>query len=141
LTEEQAEQLAARDVVVVEGPVVEVVAEDDRLVGVRTADGTLVARETLVVGTRMVASADFLAGLGLEPVEHPSGMGVHLPADPMGRSTVPGVWLAGNVTDLSAQVGAAAAGGAFAAAQLNMDLVAEDTAQAVDQRRQARALA
>ena len=141
LTDEQAEQLAARDVVVVEGPVAEVVAEDGRLVGVRTTDGTVVARETLVVGTRMVANAGFLAGLGLEPVDHPSGMGVHLPADPTGRSTVPGVWLAGNVTDLAAQVGAAAAGGAFAAAQLNMDLVAEDTARAVDRRRQARALA
>ena len=126
---------------VVGGPVAEVVAQDGRLVGVRTADGSVVARETLVVGTRMVARAGFLAGLGLEPVEHPSGMGVHLPADPTGRSTVPGVWLAGNVTDLSAQVGGAAAGGAFAAAQLNLDLVTEDTAQAVTRLRQARALA
>ncbi len=141
LTDEQAEQLAARDVTVVEGPVAEVVARDGRLAGVRSADGSVVARETLVVGTRMVARADFLTGLGLEAVEHPSGMGVHLPADPMGRSTVPGVWLAGNVTDLSAQVGGAAAGGAFAAAQLNMDLVTEETAQAVTRLRQARALA
>ena len=141
LTGEQAEQLAARDIVVVEGPVGEVVTEGGRLVGVRTADGTVVARETLVVGTRMVARAGFLAGLGLEPVDHPSGMGVHLPADPTGRSTVPGVWLAGNVTDLTAQVGAAAAGGAFAAAQLNLDLVVEDTEAAVAERRQPRALA
>ena len=80
----------------------------------------------------MVARAEFLTGLGLEPVEHPSGMGVHVPADPMGRTHVPGVWLAGNVTDLSAQVGGAAAAGAFAAAQLNMDLVTEDARRAVE---------
>jgi len=36
---------------------------------------------------------------------------------------VPGVWAAGNVTDLSAQVGSAAAAGATAGAQINYDLV------------------
>jgi hypothetical protein len=41
----------------------------------------------------------------------------------------PRVWVAGNVTDLAAQVGAAA--GAAAAAQINADLVAEETRQAV----------
>ena len=131
LTDEEAERLAARGIRVVDEPLAEVVVEDDRLVGVRTTTGTLVERDALAVGTRMIARAGFLGELGLEPVEHPSGMGEHLPADPMGRSSVPGVWLAGNVTDLSAQVGAAAAGGAFAAAQLNMDLVTEDTDRAV----------
>ncbi|MGW7595473.1 thioredoxin reductase, partial [Streptomyces rubiginosohelvolus] len=43
----------------------------------------------------------------------------------------PGVWVAGNVTDLSAQVGAAAAAGATAAAHINADLIAEETRQAV----------
>ncbi len=134
-TDDQAEQLAARGVRVVEEPIAEVVVENDRIVGVRLADGQVVAREILAVGTRMVARAGFLAGLGLVPEEHPTGMGEFVPADPMGRSSVPGVWLAGNVTELHAQVGAAAAGGAFAAAQLNMDLVADDTARAVELRR------
>jgi hypothetical protein len=44
---------------------------------------------------------------------------------------VPGVWVAGNVTDLAAQVGAAAAVGAMAGAQINADLVAEETRQAI----------
>jgi thioredoxin reductase len=47
------------------------------------------------------------------------------------RSSVPGVWAAGNSTDLSAQVSAAAADGARAAAHINADLVAEDTDRAV----------
>ena len=45
---------------------------------------------------------------------------------------VPGVWAAGNVTDVAAQVGASAAAGAFAAQQINADLVAEDVQVAVE---------
>jgi hypothetical protein len=41
------------------------------------------------------------------------------------------VWVAGNATDLAAHVGAAAAAGASSAAQINADLVAEDTERAV----------
>jgi thioredoxin reductase len=44
---------------------------------------------------------------------------------------VPGVWAAGNVTDLSAQVGASAAAGALAGAVINADLVEEETRLAV----------
>ncbi|WP_100497527.1 NAD(P)/FAD-dependent oxidoreductase [Geodermatophilus chilensis] len=128
---EQAEQLAALGVPVVRGEVTGLEVADDRLAGVRLADGTLVQRAAVAVQSRMVARTGFLAGLGLTPVPHPSGMGEHLVADAAGRSAVPGVWLAGNVTDLAAQVGAAAAGGAAAAAQVNHDLVLEDTRRAV----------
>ena len=41
------------------------------------------------------------------------------------------MWVAGNVTDLTAQVGAAAAGAATAAARINADLVMEETQAAV----------
>ena len=131
LDEPQLDQLAARGVRVVAGEVAAVEVADDRLAGVRLADGTLVEREAVAVATRMVARARFLESLGLQAVDHPSGMGVHVPVDPSGRTTVPGVWAAGNVTDLSAQVGAAAAAGAFAAAQINMDLLTEDVERAV----------
>jgi thioredoxin reductase len=127
----QAEQFAARGITVVDGEVAAVETVDDRLVGVRMQDGRLVGRDAVVVATRMVARAGFLADLGLAPVEHPSGVGEHIPADPTGSTAVAGVWVAGNVTDLTAQVGAAAAGGAVAAAHVNADLVAEDTARAV----------
>ena len=128
---EQAEQLAALGIPVVTGEVAALEVDGDRLVGVRLADGTVVEREAVTVQSRMVARTGFLAGLGLHPVPHPSGMGEHLPADATGRTDVPGVWVAGNVTDLSAQVGAAAAAGATAGAQVNYDLVVEDTARAV----------
>jgi thioredoxin reductase len=128
---EQAERLAARGIAVVPGEVAALEVTGDRLTGVRLADGTVIAREVVAVAPRMVARAGLLASLGLRAVEHPSGAGEHVPADPTGRTEVPGVWVAGNVTDLSAQVGAAAAAGAFAAAQINFDLVTEETDAAV----------
>jgi thioredoxin reductase len=116
---------------VVPGEVAALEVVDDRLVGVRLADGTLVHREAIAVGTRMVARTGFLAPLGLHAVEHPRGVGTHLPADPTGQTEVPGVWVAGNVSDLMAQVGAAAAAGALSAAAINADLVLEETRRAV----------
>ncbi|OLF14866.1 NAD(P)/FAD-dependent oxidoreductase [Actinophytocola xanthii] len=130
-TGEEAEQLAARGVAVVTGEVASLEVVEDRLVGVRLADGTVVDREVVAVGTRMVARTGFLEPLGLHAVEHPRGVGVHIPADPTGLTEVPGVWVAGNVSDLTAQVGGAAAGGAVAAAAINADLVAEETRRAV----------
>jgi thioredoxin reductase len=132
---EQAEELAARGIPVVEGEVVAVEVVDDRLAAVRLADGTVVARGALAVASRLVPRAPFLDDLGLATAEHPSGMGEHVPADATGRTAVAGVWAAGNVTDPAAQVGAAAAAGNFAAAQINADLVAEETRRAVSERR------
>jgi len=128
---EPAERLAARGIAVVTGEVAALEVAGDRLTGVRLADGTVIAREVVAVAPRMVARAGLLESLGLRAVEHPSGAGEHVPADPTGRTEVAGVWVAGNVTDLSAQVGTAAAAAAFAAAQINLELVTEETDAAV----------
>ncbi|GAA3165759.1 NAD(P)/FAD-dependent oxidoreductase [Planomonospora alba] len=132
---EQAEQLAARGIAVVRGEVASLEISDDRLTGVRLADGTLVGREVLAVAPRAAVRAGFLEGLGLRPTAHPAGAGEHVPADPTGRTAVPGVWVAGNVTDPSAANGCAAAAGAAAAAQINADLVAEEIREAAAARR------
>jgi hypothetical protein len=131
LSEEDRTRLAARGIRVVDGPVGSVETVDDHLAGVRLADGTSVPLQALAVATRMVARAGFLGGLGLRTVADPSGAGEHLPTDPAGRTQVPGVWAAGTVTDPDAQVGAAAAAGAFAGAQINADLVEQETQAAV----------
>ncbi|WP_421742348.1 NAD(P)/FAD-dependent oxidoreductase [Cellulomonas sp.] len=131
-TPEQAEQLAARGIRVVPGVVAEVLSTDGRLSGVRLASGEVVARSALTVMPRFVARLDGLAGLGLVAVPHEMGVGEHAASDLMGASSVPGVWVAGNATDLMAQVTGAMAAGTRAAAALNMDLIAEDTALAVD---------
>jgi thioredoxin reductase len=126
LRDEEAAQLAARGIRVVDGEVAGIEVDEDRIRGVRLADGTLVARQAIAVAPRFVARAGFLADIGLEAVRHPSGAGEHIPSD-MGATAVPGVWVAGNVTDLSAQVGASAAAGALAGARINAELVMEET--------------
>jgi hypothetical protein len=62
-------------------------------------------------------------------------MGSTVPADPTGATAVPGVWVAGNVADFKAQVIVSAAAGLNTAAAINMDLIDEDTRDAVFARR------
>ena len=114
-----------------DGAVAALEVADDRFVCVRLDDCTVISRDAVVVSPRMKARAAYLALIGLRPVEHPSGAGEHIPTDAIGRTNVPGVWAAGNVTDLVAQVGSSAAAGAAAGAQINADLVAEETREAV----------
>ena len=52
-------------------------------------------------------------------------------ADAVGRTTVPGVWVAGNAANPRAQVITAAGEGSAAAIALNADLVEDDVAKAV----------
>lgn len=131
----EVEAMTARGIEVVVGTADALEIADDRLVGVRTASGDVLPADAFAVATRMMAQAGFLASLGLEPVEHPSGAGVHVPVDAMGRTAVPGVSAAGNVADPMAQVGSAAAAATFAAAALNADLIDEDIDDAVRHRR------
>jgi thioredoxin reductase len=56
----------------------------------------------------------------------PAGMGRRIVSGMAGTTAVPGVWVAGNATDLTAQVGASAAAGALAGAHMNADLAAAD---------------
>lgn len=129
ISEEQREQLAARAIEVIDAEVEALEITDDRITGVRLSDGSVVARQAIAVGSRMIARAAFLSELGLELSQNP--MGEHVAVDPMGRTSVPGIWAAGNVADLSAQVGASAAAGVAAAAQINFDLISEETQRAV----------
>lgn len=134
---EQAEKLAARGVERVEGEVVGVEVAGDveggRLTGVRLAEGRVVAVGALVAMPRAVARGGMLAGLGLEASALPMGatFGDHVPADPTGATSVPGVWVAGNVTAPMAPVLASAAGGMTAGSLITKDLVDDDTAVAV----------
>ncbi len=129
--DEDAQKLAARGIRVIDGEVESLEIRDDRLTGARLRDGTVIDRDALVVSTRMVARAEFLADIGLKPTEHPSGLGEHIEVDSTGSTDVFGVWAAGNITDLAAQVGASAAAGASAGSKINADLVDEDTRLAV----------
>ena len=78
-----------------------------------------------------------LVPLGLKPAEVLIGehvIGTRIEAGPAGATAVPGVWVAGNLTDVQAQVITAAAAGLTAAAAINLDLVLEETRQAAGAR-------
>lgn len=128
------EELAARGISVVEGEVATLQVVDDRLTGVRLAAGPLIPLRALLVMPHSVARSDALTGLGLAAVEDPRGIGRRVEADATGRTAVPGVWVAGNVTDLAVQIIGAAAAAVVAAAAINADLVADDTRRAVERR-------
>jgi len=134
LTDEQAEQFAARRIAVVDGQVAAVETAGGRLSGVRLTSGEVFPRHALVVAPRFTARADVLVSLGLEAVEQELNgfvLGSTVPADPTGATAVPGVWVAGNVTDFKAQVIVSAAAGLNTAAAINMDLIDEETRDAV----------
>ncbi len=127
---EERERLAARGIRVVEGEVAGVEGGAD----VRLRSGELVPREVVVAAGRMTARSGLLAALGLEltPMEVAGTVvGEHVAADPTGLTAVPGIWVAGNVANIQAQVLPSAAAGLTAGAAINMDLVTEDTRLAV----------
>jgi len=126
--EEQA-KLAAVGIPVEAGRVTRLEVGGEHALGVYLDGGRVVEVDVVAVASRMAARADAFSGIGIETAEHP--MGSYIAADQTGRTAVPGVWVAGNATDLSAQVSAASADGARVAAQINADLVIEDTDRAV----------
>ncbi|MFR9749759.1 NAD(P)/FAD-dependent oxidoreductase [Nocardia sp. 004] len=130
-------RFAARDIRIVDTAIEEVVAGDDgAITGVRLTDGTVVARRVLAVATTMQARTTGLDGLGLPMEDLPDGMGRRFVSGAAGSTDVPGVWVAGNVTDPMAQVGASAAAGALAGAHINAHLATADTDAALAAARQ-----
>jgi len=59
---------------------------------------------------------------------HPQGIGCQVQADATGLTAASGMWVAGNVADVIAGVMQSASSGVTAAAAINADLTAEDTA-------------
>jgi thioredoxin reductase len=132
VTGDERERLTARGVPIVDSMVRRLVVDGDRLRGVELAEGQVVARAAVFVFPRMVAHDTLLTGLGCDKDE--DGWVI---TDPSGRTSVPGVWAAGNVASPRAQVLTAAAMGSAAAIAINQDLVDEEVAHAVEQHRAA----
>ncbi len=125
LPDEAWDQLAALGVEVVTGVVDHLRSEAGELRAVVLDGGREVAVDALVVAPRFVARSGLYEQLGGVMTEHPMG-GTVVASDPMGRTAVPGVWVAGNGRDLSAMVSASSADGVRAGAAVNADLVLED---------------
>jgi thioredoxin reductase len=120
-------QLVARAIGVVEGTVEQIVIDDDHLCGVQMNDGCVVPRDALFVPPRFVPNNRLLVDLGCDVDD--DGWVV---TDGTGRTSVRGVWAAGNVVDPRAQVITAAGAGSAAAIAVNADLTEDDVRDAVD---------
>jgi thioredoxin reductase len=126
----EREQLDARGIAVVTGMVSGIEGEAD----VRLGSGVVVPRQALVVTPTFTARPGVLASLGLSPApmeRDGTVVGSYFPAGPMGETEIPGVYVAGNVADVMAQVIVSAAAGLKVGGAINADLIEEDTRHAV----------
>jgi thioredoxin reductase len=85
------------------------------------SDGCVVPRDALFVPPRLVPNNQLLVGLGCDL--DAEGW---VTTDTAGRTSVPGVWAAGNLVDPRAQVISAAGAGSAVAIALNAELVEDD---------------
>ncbi|MEO3936883.1 NAD(P)/FAD-dependent oxidoreductase [Dermatophilaceae bacterium Soc4.6] len=126
LTPADRSQLVARAIGVVEGDVERVVVHDDQLTAVAMVDGRSIPRQALFIPPRFVPHDALLTGVGCQVDEQ--GWVV---TGPNGTTSLPGLWVAGNVTNARAQVITAAGEGSAAAIAINTDLVGDDVRTAV----------
>lgn len=118
--------LAARGIDVVDGLVARLSVVDDRLDAVELADGRAIPRAAVFMRPLLRPRADALVrslGCAVDADGFPR-------VDATGRTTVPGVWAAGNASNPRAQVITAAGEGSAAAIAIDADLVAEDARRA-----------
>jgi thioredoxin reductase len=129
LAEQDVRRLEAAGVRVVPGEVAGLAVGDDRLTGVRLADGSAYEREVLFVAPRAVPQVDLFVKLGAEMTETPFGS--YPVVDERGLTSVPGLWAAGNASGFAEQVVNAASRGYRAGAAINGELLMTDLDAAV----------
>lgn len=121
LSDDERKRLAARRIRIVEGEVTGLAVTGDRLRGVRLADGDEVPRTALFVSPRFLPNDQLLRSLRCRV-----GKDGWVSVDSSGRTTIDGVFAAGNVVDPRAQVITAAGAGSAAAIAVNTYLVEAD---------------
>jgi len=123
----QLDALRASGVTVLDDRVRRLVTGDDgHLAAVELEDGTRIDADAVAVGPRFKVRVEPFGSLGLTTTDHPMGLGDHVETDPLGETTVPGLYAAGNVTDPSQQVLQAAANGARVGGMISFSLARED---------------
>lgn len=127
LTAAERAALEARGVGVIDGLVARLSVVDDRLDAVQLTDGRAFPRAAVFIRPAFHRHQD-------DPVDSlrceldESGF---IRVDGSGRTSVPGVWAAGNVANPRAQVITAAGEGSAAAISINADLVQKDVERAL----------
>jgi thioredoxin reductase len=122
--------LEARGIAIENGIVTKICSDEGgRLTGLELADGRHIGVDVIFITPRPVPLDGVLGQLGADVTESPFGRFVTV--DPTYKTSIPGVWAVGNVTDAVANVPVSMGAGSFAGAAVNADLVTEDIAWAV----------
>ncbi|WP_415973274.1 NAD(P)/FAD-dependent oxidoreductase [Rhodococcus sp. 077-4] len=129
LTDNERIRLDARSVAIVDVPVARLVANGGVVSGVELVDGTVVPRSVVFVGPTFVPNDELLVRIGCTRLENG-----WVAADPTGRTSMDGLWAAGNVSDSPAQLINSAAAGSRAAIDINHYLLELDVIEAVGAR-------
>ncbi len=125
----ELDALRAAGVRVVDERVRRVVTGDDgRVAAVELSGGERIDADAIAIGTRFSPRLEAFASLGLSPVPHVSGLGETVSAAPTGETSIPGLYVAGNVADPTQQVLQAAANGAWVGGMISADLARADIA-------------
>jgi thioredoxin reductase len=119
-------RLAAADVVVDERRVAELASINDELAAVVFSDGSRLARSGLLVATTLHQRSRLAEQLGVVAGEPTPIAENPVEIDALCRTTVPGVFAAGDLSAHMPQVAAAIATGSLAAASVVQSLLAED---------------
>lgn len=127
---DQLGMLAAVGITTIPGAVTGVDIVEDHLAGVTMSDGTRISLDALAVPTLTRARLEGLERLGLDLENNAMGTAVAVDSD--GRTSVAGIWAAGNLSHPGMQVSEAAANGSRVAMTLNTELVFAEAAQALE---------
>lgn len=131
---EVLEQLDALEVPLVRGAVEKLVLDGDQVRAVQLESGESFDAEAVVVAPRFNSRTELLESLGGVAEETPFGR--QIPTDPQGRTSVAGVWAAGNAAQAMAMVVSSAASGVSTGAAVHGDLAFADLNQKVQSRQE-----
>ena len=119
-SEDEWQFLRARQVRVIESPLIGLAGEGEQLHTLHFADGSTLARHAIFLNLRTSQHSDLAAGLGCEI----DALGF-VKVDAQARTNVAGVYAAGDMTTQARTVIFAAAQGATAGIALNHELMAD----------------
>lgn len=127
LTAEEARRITARGTRVVDGVVTRVTSEGEGRTAIELDNGATYPASAVFVGPQFVPCDGLLAAAGCE-----RGADGWVTTDQAGKTSVDGVWAAGNVSDSPAQLIGAAAAGSTAGIAINHYLLEQDVQRALD---------
>lgn len=134
LAEADLEALVVRGITVEPRRIASVTSTDGVLSGLRLHDGAELPVDAVFVRPRSLPADELLHSLGAASDPGPDGHN-WVTVDATGRTSIPGVWAAGNVVNPAATVPVSAAAGSTAGAAINADLVDDEIRTALSANR------